>query len=105
MTASAGELPASSNTVHLTEKKVPEPVDRALIRKATNALAEVSGMQTKSARRIVVAHVSGALPVSADGWAVWLKNWFGIPDPTGETAVRNLDRADWATTARRRAGA
>jgi hypothetical protein len=62
------------------------------MRRATEALAEVSGMQTKSARRLVVAYATGSLPVAGDGWSAWLKNWLQIADPTGETAVRNVMR-------------
>jgi hypothetical protein len=90
MTSPPGSARVPSSTVHLTDKKVPEKVNRALLSRATVALAEVSGMQTKSARRLVVAYASGALPVAADGWASWLRNWHQIADPTGETAVHNV---------------
>lgn len=92
MTAPPGDARLSSATVHLTDKKVPERYSRALTSRATEALAAISGMQTKNARRIVIAYASGQVPLSSDGWALWLRNWFQIADPTGETAARNVDR-------------
>lgn len=91
MSTPPGAAHTRVSMVHLTDKKVPDAVDRALVRRATAALAEVSGMQTKTARRLVIAYASGSRAISSDGWSTWLRNWFrGHADPTAVTAIRNV---------------
>lgn len=71
-------------------------IDPALIRRTVDGLVSLSAasgkpMRRKQARAVVVAYASDHGP-ELDGWSSWLRNWHGIADPTGETAVRNVSR-------------
>lgn len=92
MTAPPGSARLTSNTARHADKVADKGIDPALARRAVSALASVSGMRRTDARRLVVAYATDSLPVASDGWAHWLRNWFQIADPTGETAVRNVMR-------------
>ncbi|RYB90840.1 hypothetical protein EUA06_11225 [Nocardioides glacieisoli] len=48
-------------------------------------------LRRKAARAIVLAYALDHGP-ELDGWSMWLRNWHGIADPTGESAVRNAVR-------------
>ena len=71
-------------------------LDPALVRRTTDGLVSLSAatdtpLRRKAARAIVLAYASDHGP-ELDGWSTWLRNWHGIADPTGETAVRNVVR-------------
>lgn len=91
MTAPPGSARLASTTVRPAEKgATSQGLDGAQVRRLIDGLVAVTGMRRKKARAIVLAHVSkgGGL----DGWSHWLRNNWGISDPTGEAATRAADR-------------
>lgn len=87
----------ASNTARPAEKGTStRRLDPALERRTVDGLVTLSAaagkpMRRKQARAVVLAYASDHGP-ELDGWAHWLRNWHGISDPTGETAVRNVMR-------------
>lgn len=89
MPSPAGQRPAASNTVRLTGKKAHGEPERAMIRRTTSALAQMTGSSIKTARQQVYAWLAGgAIDSDIDAW---LRQNFRM-DPTGVTAVRNAYR-------------
>lgn len=78
----------------------------SLIREAVTALcdraaAAGSPMRRKEARKLVMLHLLRTGPADVLRGA---RNDLKVIDETGETATRNLDRINWAVTARKREG-
>lgn len=95
MSPTPGSARLTSTTDRPAEKGAnADRPDAALVRRAVDALVEAAAasgrpMRRSQARAAVIAHAkrqSGSL----DGWSHWLRNEWGIHDPTGESAVRNV---------------
>lgn len=87
----------SSTTARPADKGTDsQRVDPALIRRTVDGLVSLSAasgipLRRKQARAAVLAYASDHGP-ELDGWSTWLRNWHGIADPTGESAVRSVMR-------------
>jgi len=77
------------STVRLAEKEATEELKPAMIRRAIDAITEMTGCRRKQAREQVRAFTAGGRTVTE--LDAWLQLTFRI-DPTGVTAVRNVHR-------------
>jgi hypothetical protein len=92
VTTSPGNAWLTSSTARPAEKGAStERPDPALVRRTVDALVSLSGCRRKAAREYVAAWIGASRDLSD-----LERNLLGYSDPTGETAVRNVDRSGGA---------
>jgi hypothetical protein len=85
--------PTTSNTVRPAEKGASSTsrIEPAVERRTVDGLVTLSiaagkPMRRKQARAVVLAYASDHGP-DLNGWSHWLRNEWGIADPTGESVA------------------
>lgn len=79
----------TSTTARPAEKGATDRQDPALIRRCVDAVVALTGTRRKAARQQVTSWLAGGM--AASDIEAWLRANYRL-DPTGVTAVRNVDR-------------